>query len=32
MFTLDLSMIPGDCISGEFGSIDEYEISILKSG
>ena len=32
MLTLDLSLIPGDRVSGKIGSIDEYEISILKSG
>ena len=31
MLTLDLSLIPGDRVSGEICSVDEYEISILES-
>ena len=31
MLTLDLSIIPGDLVSGESCSMDEYEISFLES-
>ena len=31
MLTFDLSLIPGDRVSGESCSVDEYEISILES-